>query len=227
MEEIDKLQLNESLKNGEYYKNSINWYNEIFIFPILEKSSYIICITIFLALFATSLLNIVSILPLSKQLMYKVDIDSTDQMKSIITKLNDTENSVSNAIAKIFIEDYVIARESYDYSKLIEQFQYINNNSNSVEYKKFENDMSLNNVNSPVLKYQKNTIKTIDVSSINFFNDHTEVKFSTKITNDDGSISENTLWKVTLKYQMDNINTSSTGNFNFLIINYYKEMINN
>jgi type IV secretory pathway component VirB8 len=222
---MDKTQLNESLRSGEYYRNSIAWYNSIFVFPILPASIYIIIIAIFFGLLITITFNAISILPMSRELVYTIQSDGREQMKASIIKVDDSKSLLNDSIAKLLIKNYIIARENYDYSKLLQQYQYMNNTSSITEYEKFKDYMSLNNINSPILKYKKGAVRTVDISYIKFFNDHIEVFFNAKAISDQNFLLENSSWKVVLKYEMDSIDINASGEFNFIVTYYYKEMV--
>jgi type IV secretion system protein VirB8 len=217
--------MQEMIKTGEYYKEAIKWYNSIFILPITLRSVLAILIFIFAMLSTTLLLNVVSILPLSKQLKYKIDISDDAQMKANITAINSTDSSLQETIARILINDYVVNRETYDYAKLLQQYEYVRNTSSSTEYQNFENSMSLDNLNSLILKYQKTTQRNIQISSITFQGGYAVINFIATASDNNGSILENASWKVILQYDIDNLTTSSTGDFNFLVTSYKTEML--
>jgi type IV secretory pathway component VirB8 len=221
---MDKIQLNESLRNGEYYHNSVAWYNSNFVFPLLPGSIYIVNIVIFLVLLMTIVFNTISILPMSKELVYRIETEGKDQMTASITKIDDSKVPLKDSIAKLLIKNYIHARENYDYSKLLQQYQYINNTSTISEYEKFKDYMSLSNIASPILKYKKVAIRTTKISSIKFFDDHVEIFFYAKAITDQNFLLENSSWKVALKYEMDNIDVDASGDFNFVVTYYYKEM---
>ncbi len=218
-------EINEYIKTGEYYKYARLWYNRIFILPILYKSIYSVKIFLFIILFLTIALNLISILPMSKGLRYKVDIQDTTQMKANIKKIDSKSDSVINSIAKILINDYVISRESYEYEKLLAKYEYIQNSSSDSEYQRFKNYMSLNNQNSPILKYQKDSVREIKISSIVINKDNAEIYFSATSINIMQDIIENKLWKVVLGYKIDNINVHAKGAFGFLVTQYHQELI--
>ena len=164
-------------------------------------------------------------LPLSQQLRYQVDIKDTTTMKANIKKIGNSSDSIINSIAKILIADYVISREKYEYSKLLEKYEYIQNSSSASEYQNFKNYMSLNNQNSPILKYQKDCIRNIKISSIVIHKDNAEIYFSATSINNIQEIVEKKLWKVVLQYNMDNINVHNKGVFNFFVTGYDQEII--
>jgi len=221
---IDSLKINESVRNGEYYANSMNWYRSIFIFPLFQKAMLFVNIIMTICLVLTIAFNMIKIFPLSKQLRYNLEIDDESQMKANIIKINNIEGSVENSIAQILIKDYIINRESYDYNKLLTQYVYINNSSSPEEYQNFKDYMSLNNPSSPIIKYQKYSKRNVEISAINILDDVVEIYFTSKCINNE-EIIENANWQVILKYSMDDIAINTNGKFHFSVNEYKPKLI--
>jgi type IV secretory pathway component VirB8 len=223
--DIKKIQIDELIKKGDYYNQAMKWYRRAFISPVLERSLTIIILCILICISVIILFNLRLVLPMSKQLRYAIEMQDNAQMKADITKVNDNSIPVSDSIAEILIKNYVSAREKYKYSKLMQQYEYIYNSSTDSVYNEFKNDMGLNNPNSPILKYQKNLIRKIYISSIGFFNDNVLVYFSAKLYNSSGDIVEDSNWKVTVKFAMDDVNVYETKRFNFVVTDYQQELL--
>lgn len=102
------------------------------------------------------------------------------------------------------IRNYVIHRESYDYDTLSSQFQFVHNNSTRIIFLQFSNYMNIDNPLSPVMRYQRNLRRAVDIKSVSYkTGNEVEVIFTSLVKNIYNEILENMVWQATMSYEID------------------------
>lgn len=210
-----------------YYDNALEWYNSIYISPLQERSMmFIVSITMVLNLVMTAtLLN--SLFPLRITVNYIQKTDDLFNKTANVVRAN-AFNNPKKSIAKVLSEYYIIRRESYDFNLLERQKQYIKNNSSVVINQNFENSLDLSNNDSPILKYEQDVKVNTKIKETIFNDDSNEITiyFIAQGFKRGQKIFHNH-YKVTLNYEMDNINHNALHGtqFHFQITSYAKEVL--
>lgn len=213
-------------KNTEYFNQAMNWYYDIYIFPLSAKSIIIIILLVISFCFSSLFITISHLLPLVRHKNYMlkvVDINANHINIFSAKKYKDHNKS----IAYVFIEMYVLDREKYQYENLESQFEIIKNFSSDAEYNKFLSFMSINNNNSPILRYQKNAKRDITITNIEFLSKNRAiVSYRSLGSLQTGEIFEDMLWKADINFRMNDIN-SELEKLDFIIDNYDVQIVRN
>jgi len=139
--EIERAGLHEHLQAANDWDASRN-----LLIERSERRAWIIaCVAIAVAVL--SVITIALMLPLKKTEPYVVRVDSVTGVPDIITVLDEKKISTDDAINKHFMAQYILARETYDYYTLQNDYDKVFIFSNNVvgsEYAKiFEGDNPL------------------------------------------------------------------------------------
>lgn len=214
------------IKSGEYFIDSRKWYNSTYIYPLVQKSVLLCFFVIILILSIVMVVNLNSLFPIIQQVRYTITAEKLTN--ATITNANHVKNDAITSIADIMIRNYVVHRESYDYELLRRQFQFIQNNSTRIVFLQFVNLMNIDNPLSPVMRYQRNFKRSIEISSITYHkNNVVEVIFTSLVKNISKEILEHAVWKVMISFEIDpiNIHLPPQSKFNFAVTSYKLKLI--
>ncbi len=224
--------LKKYVDSGQYFADSRTWYLQKYTSPISHRALLAICSVVAICMMCLIALNIELILPLSKQLKYATFLNnqSNAQKAAKVTKADGVRNDSLLSIVKILVEGYVNAYESYEYSNMDNQKLYLKNASTRLVFKNFEDYMSTDNVNSPVLRYQKDGQRDIKINSIKFINQNeAHVSFNSIGKDATNQIFENIDWVATVAFESDPIRLGipSDSPFHFIVTDYKVKIVQN
>jgi type IV secretion system protein VirB8 len=216
---------------NNYFTQAILWYNNKYLKP-LNNRSFAACglIIILLLLFALCL-QIYKLFPIATTLKYAVSFDNSEVDKKIkINPANSVEGNPLNSIARVLVENYVIQREQYDYDRLKQQVIFVNTNSTKAIFNQYYSFISIDNLLSPVLRYQDQIIRKIE-PLITVFNSNStcDVQFRSVASDADNNIIEQMLWQATIEFKIDPIDLAQAPGtkFNFLVTSYKIKLLKN
>ncbi len=213
-----------------YFSDALKWYQEKHLSPFFHRSCLIILLIIIIFVLMILLITIASIFPTTKQIRYVMESNNIAKRSSQITKIYPIDNSLNKGIANIFIKNFVIAYESYNYNNLKQQYAYLQNNSSRIVFRDFTNFMSIESGLSPIAKYLDKSIRKVYILKVTFLNDlEAIVEFKTIATKNTKEVIEDITWEAKLQYELDNItlNLLNKSVFHFSVTNYQIKMITN
>ena len=228
MMEPQRESLQNYIKSGEYFRDAMIWYRLKYINPLSHRSFVFLATMIVCALFTGCIIHIYSLFPVVIKVQYSVDIGSNSNKIVQIIEPEDESIESTSFITGILIKNYVIARESYSYDNLRNQFIFLQNSSTRIAFRKFYNLMNIDNPHSPVMRYQKNIIVSPTIVSINYPDDtRAVVKFNSIAKDGAGNITENVLREATIDYEIDKVNPNRApgSRFNFTVTDYRLKLI--
>lgn len=174
--------IRDSVEDGSYFKDALNWYSFRYITPICDRT-----ILIFGAIIAVVVLYCLEELVSSsynlvlEKPIYISSKDSSQYFPNLIDlkprkgedKYDQNIKNIDEAIAKYLLKVYVEERESFDFSNaevesVNRKFNHIKNTSSEAEYRKFQLRMSKDNVDSPINKFGQRFTKAVQFESIKF-----------------------------------------------------------
>lgn len=220
--------LREYVNNGEYFTEARKWYNQKYLHPLCYRSMALCAAGLFVMLAIVITMNMQSLFPLVRVLQYSITTGGSGDETALITKAEQIPNNPALSISEILLKDYVIKREEYDYNSLASQMEYVKNTSTRVVYKKFYNYLSIDNPDSPVLRYQKDAKRVITVGSVRFIDDSTaEVHFSSQAKDGANQLFEDMAWVATIDFDSDKIKLHAPNDtpFNFIIMEYKLKLV--
>lgn len=219
------------VENNQYFLDAQKWYIERYVEPISYRARLTCVVAIIFCLITTLGMSIQSILPLVKSLQYAVFIQNgTVHESANVVKANIVPNNPLLSIAEIIIKNYVHAYEEYTYSSMEQRNSYIQNTSARLVSKNFTQTFSFDNPNSPVLRYQKDVKRHINVGTVNFVDDsHANVYFTSIAHDSSGNVIENMEWIASIVFEIDQINVKLPANspFHFIVTDYQTRLVKN
>ncbi len=220
-------ELREYINSGEYFLDSRKWYYNKYISPISHRSLLLVITSFLLLLLIILAININSLLPLVRQLKYAIYVSGgAEKIANVRHAIS--MNTPLNSILKIMIEGYVSQRERYDYTDLEKQIKYVHKTSNRVSFNQFYNYLNIDNTNSPILRYQQEAKRYINITKTVFLDESSaEVHFISTAVDNRGNSFENLSWISTISFDSDKIdlNVPNGTNFRFIITDYKLKLV--
>lgn len=174
MDEISKS-VAENIKTGQYYSDARKWYTHKYLYPISERSLLVLVFSITSIAFLVVLYNFNAIFPLKKEVPFVVKVEDSVDYYSIIKPLLVGDESPAEALTKYLIETYIDAYESYNFKTIAKREARIRSSSSKRVFKSYSNFMNTTNPESPLLLYQKTSMRTVRILSTTLSHDDSEV----------------------------------------------------
>jgi type IV secretion system protein VirB8 len=219
---ISNNEIKQSIDSGDYFIEARAWYNYRSVYIICQQSYLMIALVFVLMIGLYLLLNIYVLLPMHKKVPYAIRNYSATNPLLKVTHANKFANDPYKSIAFLLIKNYVKIRESFNYQELVPQLTYVQTNSSKLIYKDYYNYIDTINPNSPVLRYNREYIKKIDITDILPTQDPNQmiVRFTSKAFDQNNNLAENIIWQANVTFEMDKINDEKYGAFYFSVIEY-------
>lgn len=204
---MDKKGLKEHIESRDYFKCAREWYNYKYLLPFTHRV-WLAYATMLLALMLLALtININKLLPIRQQLTYAINVSADAGMGETNARIEDMRGGEKitpvRFIATNLLKSYVMNRENFSYSNLPKQFQYMQNTSTRLVYRRFYNYMSVNNPDSPVMRYQQYAKRNVTVSHIDFISDNEATAYFNSVAKDSsGEVFENLNWSAKITFEM-------------------------
>jgi len=230
---MERENLKEYIESKDYFKDARSWYNMKYMAPNTHKVWVFYGFLAVTLVFLSLLVNIQNLLPVKRKLTYAVSVVSDvseGETRAQIYEMGEGEGAGApyQFIATHLLKNYVIMREDFDYSKLKKQFNYVKKNSTRLIFKRFYNYMSVNNPDSPIMRYQQLAIRKININSIKFAEDGKAlVKFASKAKDISGNEFEDLKWEAMIGFNMGEVGRkASTGSrFKFVVTDYKLKLL--
>ena len=211
------------IKSGEYFRDARKWYLEKYLHPFMHRSLMFVLASMLFVLFSGMIINILTMMPIVQTVRYVILTKDTSQTNAHIIHANQIKNDPRKSIADIMVRNYINKRESYNYDTLKSQLNFIQNTSTKIVLKDFYSGITIDNPNSPVMRYQKYIRRSIQVIDVNYPNKtEATIKFKSTAKDASGQIFEDMAWKANLSFEMDNVDENALANtkFNFIVTDY-------
>lgn len=167
--------IKESVANGSYFQDALDWYAFQYIKPVCERTMlFFVAIITGLTCYVLFLMTREA-LPLVQKVPVVIYAKDSSTYLPVIKKLKDAPDlrTVDEAVVKYLLIQYLRTREEYDFrdaniEDLNLKFNVIKNNSSADEYINFQNFMSEANAASPMNNFGKNVTRKIAIDSVTF-----------------------------------------------------------
>lgn len=225
---MSKDNLKDYIESKEYFKDARNWYNWKYILPLTHRVWSLYLLLAAGIMLVALVININNLLPIKERLTYGVRVVSDTNQGETQAQVIEMKNfsgvgGPNKFIATNLIRNYVDSREIYDYQDIKKQFSYIQNSSTRMVFKKYHSYMSVNNPDSPVMRYQQYAIRKINIDDVRFISDNRAlVKFVSIAKDSNGKIFENLSWEAKIGFNMGEVGkkVKSGSRFKFVVTDY-------
>jgi len=222
--------LREYIESGNYFKDAMKWYSDKYLLPINQKIWFFYSALILVVAITALIINVSKLLPIRQELRYAISISNTHETKAQIMDMNITDTGMTpyKFVANSLLKNYVTNRENYDYNLLDKQFSHIQNSSTRMVFKRFYNYMSINNPDSPVMRYQKYARRNVTITNVKFLSDTDAIVQFNSTSKDGGNNSfENLNWEAMISFQMGDVGMRlPTGSrFDFTVTDYKLKLL--
>lgn len=231
MQEMDnKYLLNSKIESGEYFEEARFWYAIRYIAPHYHLTYVLLaCLIIFMAALVAS--DTATFQSAVDERPFPLYTEDATQYFSRIKRLTIASESLTIAVARYLLEQYVTSREQYiSYDLTPEEWQNtLNRVRESSSRKVFDQyikyiDPVLNS-SSPVLKYKMQASRFIQVQSVEFQKNtdrpnYADVLFvATEKTSD---TSDSSYWIARVNFSMSSINNvlDRKSDLDFIVTDY-------
>ena len=164
----------EKIDSEEYFEDAKELYMQKYMYPVIERSFFILITVISLLISVVSVYVLIDFLPLRNPIPMAIGIpDSSKEFATIKylgsadKKSEETKGASNNIIIKYLSEKYVKSQEAYDYinnfTLLDRNYNFINQFSSDEIVKKYKYSISIRNPNSIMLKYKQHTSRKIEI----------------------------------------------------------------
>ena len=224
----DTYSLKEYVESGEYFSDALKWYESKYIYPFTQRSYVAIMAVIILTVLVGISLNTYEMFPTEVQVKYSIKANVSQNKTAQIIRADHVNDQALASVIDIMIRNYIDKRESYVFSDLKSQFTYIKNNSTRIMFRRFYNNMSIDNPSSPVIRYKKSIRRGIKVLNTKYPDrSKATVKFESRAINATGETVENIVWLATIGYEIGEIdpNLPSGTRFDFTVTSYEVKLL--
>jgi len=220
MESQDRVEINQSIENGSYFKQAREWHYAIYCSALAERSYLLIlffisCIIIFYTFKAIN-----GILPLTTESPAVVSFHNTAGKEYTLIPLlnsNETYHQTNTALLRFHISEYLNARENYNANNFEENFRRIVSLSSQKSFAEYENFINVNNPDSPIAMYERHTKRRVEITSLQIESsngapldspeykpDRAKITFLAKITPTNAPTKEEN-WVAEMRFEYKNL----------------------
>lgn len=158
----------EMIRSGRYFQEALDWYDEKYHTPIIEKA-YAIFITI-IALLSTvfAIVAVVDFLPVTVKMPMLLKLEDLDQYDISVRPLSEDTNDSNRVVLHYLLGEYVRARENYVVSRFQSDVNRVRASSSKEEFIEFMDYIAPSNPASPITRYERHTERQVEVASMDF-----------------------------------------------------------
>jgi type IV secretory pathway component VirB8 len=227
MDEVSRSILH-NVRTGQYFVDARSWYIRKHVYPVVERSIMVIVATVFavMAMYIAYVLS--NLFPYKQEIPLILKLEDTMAHYPVVNGIGQDGEKAEYSLAKYFAKKYVLERENYSYHTLEKQINKVKNISSKYVFKKFYEGISLENPNSPVLLYQKNITRKIEILSVMPGDEGSViVKYTATLHNYKGEKTETSTWIANVSYDMADIRLvlEKKADLDFVITDYNVQQI--
>ncbi|MBF8246579.1 MAG: hypothetical protein ISN64_01110 [Rickettsia sp.] len=207
-----------SLEQEKYFQESFEWFFRKYLIP-LNEISVLIILNIFASfIFLVICWDVLALFSFDGKQKNFINGNYSNADKQVkFFNISKREN-VENSFFQIIAENYIKKIESYDFTNLKKQIDFVQNNSSSEVLQKFLQYIDNKNPSSPILRYFDLFTKEVEILQINnISNNNIKAIIQTKAFSLNGTLIELLDYEIQLSY---------ISNFQLIKKNYENNQIN-
>lgn len=226
------------IKNGQYFKDAIDWYTIKFVQPVTHRSFFILVTTVSVITVLLSLSILFSVLPTIEVLPIVMPNKSMADYRFQLRQIGKAEEDPNISVIKYVAGKYIQLREDYEFSHLEVDLDYVKRFSTEEEYARYVNFMKPDRADSMILKYRNHTKRIIELKEVVVLprtadsrlppNQHRIAAYF--IAKEKGpTAGENTLWKASLDVRFSDVvfykDTQKFAPMDFMVARYEAQQV--
>lgn len=169
----------EKIKSGAYFSEALTWYDAVYHAPIITKAYSVVVTMVAIGAIWFAVSGLIELMPISTQEPFVMVVKDLENFETSMKPLTNRTGDANKALLDFFVSDYVKNRESYNYSKFSVYSARIRAQSNDEAYSEYKRDQNTGNAESPVVRFEAHTIRTVKVTGIRY---NTEPEFEDATT---------------------------------------------
>lgn len=179
----------EKVRSGEYFREARSMFDISVNDPMSERYFYVFVTSLALLTLLTAFYAMQSLYPLSRSVPFIYALnDVLEDVPSIEPLKSDPRQSVDEAVLFFMAKTYVNLYESYNINILERNYSGIEHYSVPEVFAAYQALLSISNPESPVMKYQRHSVRNITPVSVRQLPDSmVEVVYDASVDNADGS----------------------------------------
>ncbi|MBY0354752.1 MAG: hypothetical protein K2Q12_03375 [Rickettsiales bacterium] len=159
----------EELDREAYFNEARSWYSAIYLSVISERYFFIILTTIASLTGLIAVIALLRLLPLNPREPFLYLADNAYEQIPLVKPIKSYRTQdINDALRRFFLVEYVLRREGYSSSTLIQRMNFMRNHSDKVAFGDYAARMDVRNPNSPVQKLgvYANRAITVDTAKV-------------------------------------------------------------
>lgn len=220
--------VSEYIKSEQYFVDVRKWYANKYIYIATERAYVAFFLSFFLISFCILAFFYLQVDPGNGEVNYLIKVNNIDTEYAQIKKIDESDASPQASVAKYMLGKYVTVRESYQFSNIANQLNFIRSMSYPAEFSKYISYYSEGNPASPIEIYQNTNEKSVAISRVNLLNSannvqYAQVFFTTTIKSLSTNKTSSDDFVATIGFQIDDIEAvlnKKRDKLNFLVVNY-------
>lgn len=157
----------QKIKSGQYYKDAVDWYNIIYIYPHVQRAFFLTITILSVIVSVGGVWSVYTFLPIVAEVPLAVEVEDKSEMYSTIRSLGNKQVPYQDYyVMEYLLTEYIISRESYKYEEVQKNLNFVKTFSTPEIYDYFNNYFNIRNPQSPILRYKQNGVVRVNVSSV-------------------------------------------------------------
>lgn len=203
----DYIDIAQKVRSGEYFREARSMTDLSINDPMAERYFYVLVTVLALLTFVVAFYAMQALYPLSRTVPFIYALnDVLEDVPSIAPLRKSPHESVDDAVLSFMAKTYVTQYESYNIGTLERNLSGIEHSSTPELFAKYQIMLSTGNPESPVVKYERHSVRNITILSTRKLNSPAntiEVDYQASVDSAEGS--KKSLWKATIGYQYSGV----------------------
>lgn len=162
----EQLQIAEKVRSGEYFREARQMYDLTVHDPMTDRYFYIFVTLLALVIFLIAFFAARELYPLNRSVPFIVKTnDIVDDLPHIHPLITEAGETPSAAVLHFLAGNYVTFREEYDIDHLERDTSGVASQSAPDVFKKYQQEISPSNPDSPIALYQRHSRRVITIES--------------------------------------------------------------
>ncbi len=222
--------ISKHIKTGQYFVDARLWYANKFVYVAVERAYLSIIVICFLIGLSILGLFYTRIDPAASKIPYLITLPDITNQYAKIDYIGDLSKSPQVNVTEYMLKKYVTKRESYNAKafddQLKSQVNFIQGTTAPTEYLNYQNYISINNPDSPRMRYQYSNsvdirIKNITLTNLDKKESQAVVYFDSILYNFMTNQTKTYNMVASISFRIDNINqVIDKKQLNFLVLSY-------